>query len=45
MRVVSHGTVQLFANEAEAVSKATTPFDWGEVKGVDIHGIWILGWA
>ena len=44
-RVIPRGTVQLFTNEAEAVSEAVAPFNWGEVQGINIHGIWILNWV
>ena len=43
--MVSCGTVQLFTNKTEVVLEATTLFDWGEVQGINIHGIWILSWA
>ena len=44
-RVVPSGTVQLFTDEAQAVSKAAAPFDWGEVQGINVHGVWIMTWA
>ena len=39
--MVSGGTVQLFTDKTKTVPEATTPFDWGEVEGVNIHGVWI----
>ena len=44
-RVVPYGTIQLFTNEAEAVSEAAAPFDWGEIQSVDVHGVWIVSWV
>ena len=44
-RVVSCGTIQLFTDEAKVVSEAVAPFNWGEVQGIDIHGIWIMSQA
>ena len=44
MRVVPRRTVWLFTDKAEAVSEATASFDWREVQGVDIHGVWVVGW-
>ena len=41
-RVVSCGTIQLFTDEAKVVSEAVAPFNWGEVQGINVHGVWIL---
>ena len=43
--VVLHRTVQLFTNKAEAVLEAAAPFNWGQVQGINIHGVWIMSWA
>ena len=40
-RVVSGRAVRLLANKTKAISKATTSFDGGQVKSVDVHGVWI----
>ena len=42
--MVSCGAVWLFTDEAKAVLEAMAPFDWGEVQGVDVHGVWIMIW-
>ena len=43
--VVPCGTVWLFADKAKAALEAVAPFNWGEIQGIDIHGIWIVSWA
>ena len=45
MRVVPCGTVRLFTDEAQTVSEAAAPFDWGEIQSVNIHGVWVMNRA
>ena len=40
--VVPGGTVQLFADKTEAVSKAAALFDGGQVECINIHGVWVV---
>ena len=44
-RVVPCRAVQLFTDEAKVVSEAMAPFDWGEVQGINVHGVWIMTWV
>ena len=44
-RVVPHGTVWLFTDEAQTVSEAAASFDWGEIQSINVHGVWIMNWA
>ena len=39
------GAVWLFTNKAEVVAETVAPFNWGEIQGIDIHGIWIVSWV
>ena len=45
MRVIPHRTVWLFADEAQTVLEAAAPFNWGEVQGINVHGVWIMNRA
>ena len=40
-RVISGRAVQFLANKTKAVSKATTSFDRGQIKSIDVHGVWV----
>ena len=42
MRVVLRRAVRLFTDEAKAILEATAPFDWREVQGINVHGVWIM---
>ena len=39
--VVSCGVVWPFADKTEVVAKTTASFNQGQVKGINIHGIWV----
>ena len=41
MRVISGRAVRLLAIKTKVVSKATTTFNRGQVKSIDVHGVWI----
>ena len=43
-RVIPGGTVGLFAHETETVPEALTSLYWGEVEGINVHGVLILHW-
>ena len=40
-RVVSGRAVRFLANKTKTVLKATTSFNRGQVKSIDVHGIWV----
>ena len=45
MRMVPCGTVRLLTDEAQMVSEAAAPFNWGEIQSINVHGIWVMNWV
>ena len=44
-RVVPSGIVQLFTDGAKAIAEAMALFNRGEVQSLNVHGVWVSGWA